>query len=90
MAMVEEFEYVSYVCAYCGSMNPARKKRPMAPLLSSQPLDDDSPLISSASDSEDEKVVNNVSQNEGSERESDRPPSPKEEAPKSDEEKKED
>lgn len=33
MAMVEEFDYVSYKCAYCGKLNPARKQRPAAPLL---------------------------------------------------------
>ncbi|XP_048489166.1 endoplasmic reticulum junction formation protein lunapark-B isoform X2 [Plutella xylostella] len=37
MAMEEEFEYVSYVCAYCGKLNPARKQRPSAPLLSPSP-----------------------------------------------------
>ncbi|KAF9803984.1 hypothetical protein SFRURICE_019180 [Spodoptera frugiperda] len=38
MAMAEEFEYVSYVCAYCGRLNPARKQRPAAPLLAARPL----------------------------------------------------
>ncbi|XP_075988209.1 zinc-ribbon metal-binding protein lunapark isoform X3 [Anticarsia gemmatalis] len=38
MAMVEEWEYVSYVCAYCGRLNPARKQRPAAPLLAARPL----------------------------------------------------
>ena len=38
MAMAEEFDYVSYVCAYCGRFNPARKQRPAAPLLAARPL----------------------------------------------------
>lgn len=31
---MEEWEYVSYRCAYCGKFHPARKQRPAAPLLS--------------------------------------------------------
>ncbi|XP_059062503.1 endoplasmic reticulum junction formation protein lunapark isoform X2 [Achroia grisella] len=95
MAMVEEFEFVSYVCAYCGKMNPARKQRPAAPLLSSPralPMataDDDSPVPSSGSDSEDEKH-NGVLKIGGSDGDSDRPTSTAEEEPKSDTEKKED
>ncbi|XP_026316669.1 endoplasmic reticulum junction formation protein lunapark-A isoform X2 [Hyposmocoma kahamanoa] len=34
MALMEEWEYVSYRCAYCGKFHPARKQRPAAPLLS--------------------------------------------------------
>ncbi|KAM3955961.1 zinc-ribbon metal-binding protein lunapark isoform 2-T2 [Aphomia sociella] len=99
MAMVEEFDYVSYICAYCGKLNPARKQRPAAPLLSparalpaaprlSLPGDDSS-IASSGSDSEDEKK-NGIPNIGGSEGESDRPPSSTEEEPKSEEDKKED
>ena len=28
MALYDEFEYISYICAYCGSFNPSRKIRP--------------------------------------------------------------
>lgn len=30
MALPDEFEYISYICAYCGFYNPARKVRPVA------------------------------------------------------------
>lgn len=33
MALKEEFEYLSYRCCYCYTLNPARKKRPAAPRL---------------------------------------------------------
>lgn len=33
MAYREEFEYVSFRCCYCFTFNPARKKRPVAPIL---------------------------------------------------------
>ncbi|XP_066522543.1 endoplasmic reticulum junction formation protein lunapark-B isoform X2 [Hoplias malabaricus] len=33
MALKEEFEYLSFRCAYCYFMNPARKTRPQAPRL---------------------------------------------------------
>ncbi|KAF7495586.1 Endoplasmic reticulum junction formation protein lunapark [Sarcoptes scabiei] len=32
MALPEEFEYLSFVCAYCGSFNPSRKIRPPPPI----------------------------------------------------------
>ncbi|XP_068621825.1 endoplasmic reticulum junction formation protein lunapark-B [Battus philenor] len=103
MAMIEEFEYVSYACAYCGRLNPARKQRPAAPPL--QPIKalmppmnlildraEDSSDESNASDSEEERR-NNVMIPETmdvSEGEADRPPSTAEEEPKSPTEKKED
>ncbi|CAH0404297.1 unnamed protein product [Chilo suppressalis] len=93
MAMIEEFDYVSYNCAYCGKHNPARKQRPHAPLLLQNHLPitagnaDDSSIASSASDSDEEK---NESSKVGSGVESDRPPSSMEEEPKSPTEKKED
>ncbi|CAM9939214.1 unnamed protein product [Lampetra planeri] len=31
MALREEFEYIAYRCAYCFSLNPARRTRPIAP-----------------------------------------------------------
>ncbi|XP_063370783.1 endoplasmic reticulum junction formation protein lunapark-B isoform X1 [Cydia amplana] len=97
MAMVEEFDYVSFVCAYCGRLNPARKQRPAAPLLSSpRALPDiprrvggDDSSISSSSDSDDDKKVK-ISEIGSSEAESDRPPSSLEGTPKSTAEKKED
>ncbi|KAL4228972.1 hypothetical protein ACF0H5_012012 [Mactra antiquata] len=33
MAMKEEFEYISFRCCYCYTINPARKKRPFAPRI---------------------------------------------------------
>lgn len=33
MALKEEFEYMSFRCCYCYTLNPARKKRPVAPKL---------------------------------------------------------
>ncbi|XP_063631547.1 endoplasmic reticulum junction formation protein lunapark-B isoform X3 [Cydia splendana] len=97
MAMVEEFDYVSYVCAYCGRLNPARKQRPAAPLLSSpralpdipRRMGGDDSSISSSSDSDDDKKVK-ISEIGSSEAESDRPPSSLEGTPKSATEKKED
>lgn len=98
MAMVEEFEYVSYICAYCGRLNPARKQRPAAPALTARPLPlpaargsgDDSSIASSASDSEDDKITSNNLTKIGSDGDSDRPPSPEDRTLKSDEDKKED
>ncbi|XP_049882804.1 endoplasmic reticulum junction formation protein lunapark-B isoform X2 [Pectinophora gossypiella] len=102
MALMEEFEYVSFHCAYCGKFHPARKQRPAAPALNTPARPalmprlslanagggDDSSIASSASDSEDEKKCRpNVGCSGG---ESDRSPSPVEGAPKSDMEKKED
>lgn len=80
MAMAEEYEYVSYSCAYCGRYNPARKQRPHAPLLTPAlqgPMagsGDDSSIASSVSDSDDD--MKNGSTKVGSGGESDRPPSP--------------
>ncbi|XP_060557763.1 endoplasmic reticulum junction formation protein lunapark-B-like [Ruditapes philippinarum] len=33
MAMKEEFEYITFRCCYCYSVNPAKKKRPYAPRI---------------------------------------------------------
>lgn len=59
MALKEEFEYISYRCCYCYTLNPARKKRPQAPKLNSdlQMKDDKDTSESeknSASDTESE------------------------------------
>ncbi|XP_060808651.1 endoplasmic reticulum junction formation protein lunapark-B [Amyelois transitella] len=101
MAMVEEFDYVSYICAYCGKLNPARKQRPAAPLLTParalpapQRLSmagDDSSVASSASESEDEKKTDTINPG-GSEGEYERPPSSgeDEQSPKPEQDKKED
>lgn len=35
MALQEEYEYASFRCAFCGSLNPSRKLRPIAPKLPS-------------------------------------------------------
>ncbi|CAH4032617.1 endoplasmic reticulum junction formation protein lunapark-A [Pieris brassicae] len=96
MAMIEEFDYVSYKCAYCGRLNPARKQRPAAPALCSPPAltfnngtlggGDDSSLASSGTESEEEREIDKRTDTE----ETDRPPSPVEGEPKSEEEKKQD
>ncbi|CAK1548935.1 unnamed protein product [Leptosia nina] len=100
MAMIEEFDYVSYKCAYCGKLNPARKQRPAAPALTSPPAltytnnislvpggGDDSSLASSGTESEEEKDDYPA---EIGKVESDRPPSATEEEPKSEADKKQD
>lgn len=33
MALQEEYEYAAFRCAFCGTMNPSRKSRPIAPKL---------------------------------------------------------
>uniref|UniRef100_A0A1A8BPD8 Endoplasmic reticulum junction formation protein lunapark n=1 Tax=Nothobranchius kadleci TaxID=1051664 RepID=A0A1A8BPD8_NOTKA len=52
MALKEEFEYIAFRCAYCYSLNPARKTRPQAPRLpevtSEAKMASDTPLPSSA------------------------------------------
>ncbi|XP_052742786.1 endoplasmic reticulum junction formation protein lunapark-B [Bicyclus anynana] len=98
MAMAEEFEFVSYVCAYCGHMNAARKQKPAAPPLApvralpaprlSLSGCDESPSPSSGSDSECDKVDDTITEN--GECSPIRPPSPVEEEAKSEQEKKED
>ncbi|XP_072174085.1 endoplasmic reticulum junction formation protein lunapark-B-like [Diadema setosum] len=37
MALKEEFEYLAFRCAYCGTFNPAKKVRPNAPKLPEVP-----------------------------------------------------
>lgn len=36
MVSQEEYEYASFKCAFCKTMNPARKLRPIAPRISGQ------------------------------------------------------
>ncbi|CAG4963891.1 unnamed protein product [Colias eurytheme] len=98
MAMIEEFDYVSYKCAYCGKLNPARKQRPAAPALTAHralayhaaAANDDSSLASSASESEEEKEVANLDGDAGSEGEKESPPTPMEVESKSETDKKQD
>ncbi|XP_039748114.1 endoplasmic reticulum junction formation protein lunapark-B isoform X2 [Pararge aegeria] len=98
MAMAEEFEFVSYICAYCGHMNAARKQKPVAPPLtpiralpaprrSIAGSGDDSPTASSGSDSEADRNDETITENGGV---PNRSPSPVEEEKKSEQEKKED
>lgn len=54
MALQEEYEYTSFKCAFCGTLNPARKRRPIAPRLERTP---ERPVmeLNSSSTSEEEK-----------------------------------
>lgn len=36
MLPMEEYEYATFNCAFCDTLNPARKERPVAPRLSLQ------------------------------------------------------
>ncbi|XP_046909228.2 zinc-ribbon metal-binding protein lunapark [Dermatophagoides farinae] len=36
MALPDEFDYIAYICAYCGTFNPSRKIRPTAPKMIQQ------------------------------------------------------
>ncbi|XP_037944902.1 endoplasmic reticulum junction formation protein lunapark-B isoform X2 [Teleopsis dalmanni] len=38
MALKEEFDYVTFRCAFCHSLNPSRKSRPAAPRLQTHPI----------------------------------------------------
>jgi len=40
MALKEEFEYIQFHCAYCQFLNPAKRRRPIAPRL---PIDSSNP-----------------------------------------------
>ncbi|XP_023174977.1 endoplasmic reticulum junction formation protein lunapark-A [Drosophila hydei] len=66
MLPLEEYEYTTFHCAFCGVLNPARKERPVAPRLSlnaTQP--ETAALLNSASsdsdssDDEDEESEDN-------------------------------
>ncbi|KAI5727667.1 hypothetical protein M8J77_005447 [Diaphorina citri] len=72
MALAEEFEFLSYRCAFCGYFNPARKQRPVVPrVLTLMAIKN-----SSDSDSSDEKKPLEIRELEDSESES------KEDSPK--------
>lgn len=62
MALQEEFEYLAFRCAYCGTLNPARKKKPVAPKLEidslhafENPLDTSESERKSSTDSESDE-----------------------------------
>lgn len=55
MALQEEYEYTAFKCAFCGTLNPARKQRPIAPRLESTPERRISERRPSTSTSEEEK-----------------------------------
>jgi len=72
MALQEEYEYTSFKCAFCGTLNQAKKQRPVAPRLEGTP---ERRLINevdsstseeeknSGSDSEEEKPVEKAVEN---------------------------
>ncbi|XP_077293393.1 zinc-ribbon metal-binding protein lunapark [Arctopsyche grandis] len=68
MALPEEFEYLSYRCAHCRWLNPARKQKPKAPPLVTTPIRTPSvPIkeknVNSSSDSDcsyDDKKIDKV------------------------------
>jgi endoplasmic reticulum junction formation protein lunapark len=39
MALQEEYEYAAFRCAFCNTLNPAKKQRPIAPRLPSESWD---------------------------------------------------
>lgn len=50
MASCEEYEYSAFRCAFCKTLNPARKLRPIAPKINSfsESKDVDRPVVSSS------------------------------------------
>lgn len=52
MAFKEEFEYLSFRCCYCHTLNPAKKQRPAAPRLEFE-LEQTLREIKNASDTSD-------------------------------------
>uniref|UniRef100_A0A336LNE8 Endoplasmic reticulum junction formation protein lunapark n=1 Tax=Culicoides sonorensis TaxID=179676 RepID=A0A336LNE8_CULSO len=56
MALQEEYEYTSFKCAFCQTLNPARKQRPIAPRLESTPERKLQERRLSSSTSEEEKI----------------------------------
>lgn len=71
MALKEEFEYITFNCYYCGSLNPSRKKRlsgpKFEPTLSPAPTltthSSDSDVSSGESASSSEPVIPRVTSN---------------------------
>ncbi|XP_017867219.1 PREDICTED: protein lunapark-A isoform X1 [Drosophila arizonae] len=59
MLPMEEYEYTTFHCAFCGVLNPARKERPVAPRLSLNATQSQTPALinngSSDSDSSDDE-----------------------------------
>lgn len=76
MALEEEYEYMTFRCAYCNFLNPSKKSRPVGPKLpmySTTPQPETSKLKRKGSDdsysstSTDEKLSNHESEGEDSE-----------------------
>ncbi|KAL5282773.1 KIAA1715 family protein [Megaselia abdita] len=76
MALEEEYEYMTFRCAYCNYLNPSKKSRPVGPKLpmfsnAIQPgtpkLERKGSVDSSSSTSTDEKISNHESEGEESE-----------------------
>ncbi|XP_017961073.1 endoplasmic reticulum junction formation protein lunapark-A isoform X2 [Drosophila navojoa] len=66
MLPMEEYEYTTFHCAFCGALNPARKERPVAPRLSLNAAQSQTPTLikngssdSDSSDDEDEDSEDN-------------------------------
>ncbi|XP_034478834.1 endoplasmic reticulum junction formation protein lunapark-B [Drosophila innubila] len=61
MLPMEDYEYTTFHCAFCGTLNPARKERPVAPRLSLEARNTETPQSSqlrndsSDSDSSDDE-----------------------------------
>ncbi|XP_058058573.1 endoplasmic reticulum junction formation protein lunapark-B [Anopheles bellator] len=55
MALKEEYEYTAFRCAFCGTFNPAKKQRPMAPRLSLDQLEKLQAKQESSEDSDGEE-----------------------------------
>lgn len=69
MAQQEDYEYTAFRCAYCNTLNPSRKLRPVAPRL---PSAADSPAVKALTSGDDAKQnpVNSSSSSSTSERDS--------------------
>ncbi|KAL7737275.1 hypothetical protein ACLKA6_012898 [Drosophila palustris] len=70
MLPMEDYEYTTFHCAFCGTLNPARKERPVAPRLSLQATHPETPQSSQlrndssdsdSSDDEDDEYDNILS-----------------------------
>lgn len=66
MALKEEFEYVDFRCCYCYAVNPAKKKRPLAPRIEPhrplnlpQPTESQDENSDNETDDEDDENSNN-------------------------------
>lgn len=56
MVSQEQYEYTSFRCAFCQTLNPAKKLRPLAPKLPNEKINSNIQLqkLSSSSSSSDE------------------------------------